>query len=103
MGMREKLIELIASKVCDIYSEYSGEWILHDCKTCYTKNCNVAKSADHLIANGVTIPVRCKECDFRVFDDVCKEYYCNCVYGVNGAITDNDFCSYGERKADDST
>ena len=45
--------------------------------------------------------VRCKDCDFRVFDDVCKEYYCNCAYGLNGAIEDNSFCSYGERRTDD--
>ena len=44
--------------------------------------------------------VRCRDCDYRVFDDVCKEYYCNCVYGMYGAIADNDFCSYGERRAD---
>ena len=43
--------------------------------------------------------VRCKDCDYRVFDDVCKEYYCNCVYGMYGAIADNDFCSYGERRS----
>lgn len=42
--------------------------------------------------------VRCNDCDFRAFDDVCQEYYCNSAYGINGAITDNDFCSYGEEK-----
>ena len=54
---------------------------------------------DHLIENGVEIPVRCKDCDFRAFDDACQEYYCDCVNGINGAITDNAFCSYGERKS----
>jgi hypothetical protein len=43
--------------------------------------------------------VRCKDCDFRAFDDACKEYYCDCVNGINGAITDNAFCSYGERRS----
>ena len=43
--------------------------------------------------------VRCKDCDYRAFDDVCKEYYCNGVYGMYGAIADNDFCSYGERRS----
>lgn len=42
--------------------------------------------------------VRCKDCDFRAFDDVCQEYYCNSVYGINGAIEDNSYCSYGERR-----
>ena len=44
--------------------------------------------------------VRCKDCEFRIWDDVCKEDYCNNVYGLNGAITDNDFCSYGEKRGD---
>lgn len=60
-----------------------------------------SRLAEHLIANGVTIPVRCKDCDFRIFDDVCKEYYCNNAYGLNGAIEDNSFCSYGERRTND--
>ncbi len=46
--------------------------------------------------------VRCMDCDFKIFDDVCKEYYCNCAYGLNGAITDNTFCSYGERRTDEA-
>ena len=44
--------------------------------------------------------VRCKDCYFRTFDDVLNEYYCDCAYGINGAITDYTFCSYGERKDD---
>ena len=48
MGMREKLIELIQSAVggCATY------W--------------ASLIADHLIANGVTIPVRCKDCKYCV-------------------------------------
>ena len=41
MGMREKLIELLE----DVWSADTWEEI-----------------ADYLIANGVTIPVRCKDC-----------------------------------------
>ena len=41
--------------------------------------------------------VRCKDCYFRTFDDVLNEYYCDCAYGINGAITDYTFCYYGER------
>ena len=52
--MREKLIELIASKVCDTYSEACEEWLPHDCGKCYANNCHIAEIADHLIANGVT-------------------------------------------------
>ena len=43
MGMREKLIELQMQA-----------------KIGWTK----AEFADHLIANGVTIPVRCKDCKY---------------------------------------
>ena len=97
MGMREKLIELIASKVCDIYSEYSEEWIPHDCGECYSKNCRIAESADHLIANDVVPVVRCRDC---VWYENGKSYdaYCNHpTHGISYSAED-DFCSYGERK-----
>ena len=85
--MREKLIELIASKVCDIYAEYCEEWIEHDCVACYSKNCLIAESADHLIANGVTIPVRCKECFYH-------HYICPTGFDDR---QDDDYCSQGVR------
>ena len=49
--------------------------------------------ADHLIANGVTIPVRCKDC--TEWDERNQE--CGHWYGFH----ENDFCSYGERKDND--
>lgn len=52
---REKLIELIASKVCDTYSEACEEWLPHDCGKCYANNCHIAEIADHLIADGVVV------------------------------------------------
>ena len=42
--------------------------------------------------------VRCKDCDYKVFDKASQEYYCNHVFGMYGEIKDNDYCSYGERK-----
>jgi hypothetical protein len=42
--------------------------------------------------------VRCKDCAYKVFDDVYKEYYCNCPNGMYGPIEDNNFCSDGERR-----
>ena len=54
MGMREKLIELLASKVCDAYSPTCDEWQPHNCGKCYANDCRIADLADHLIANGVT-------------------------------------------------
>ena len=45
--------------------------------------------ADYLISKGVTIPVRCGECE--------KERECkNAQY-----LGETGFCSYGERKEDD--
>ena len=40
----------------------------------------------------------CKDCIYRIFDDVCQEYYCNSAFGMSGEIKDNDFCSKGERE-----
>ena len=64
---REKLIELIE----EVYF------------------CSIEQLADHLIANGVTTPVRCKDCDYYE-----KEYrgFGFCKYFDIGRA-DNDFCS----------
>ena len=73
MGMREKLIEL--QKTC--------------CKVC--KECAVdcfECMAEHLLENGVTIPIRCGECIHRV-----KGTWVKCT----GRRPD-EFCSDGERK-----
>ena len=42
--------------------------------------------------------VLCKDCDWRVYDESCKEHYCNHEYGMIGAVGENYFCYYGERK-----
>ena len=94
MGMREKLIELIGQVQddgCD-YSNCFGAWDRPD----HIEN---SVLADHLIANGVTIPVRCKDC---------KHYetgrrltpYCKCPKGLKEPW-DNSFCPRGERKDDE--
>lgn len=55
MNVRETLVELIAQKVCDTWSEICGEWLPHDCGKCYANDCLISEIADHLIANGVTV------------------------------------------------
>ena len=77
MGMREKLIELLREV------QYLGG--LEE------------KIADHLIANGVTIPVRCKDCVYM--KNQFHARFCNvwCMYNGMG---DEGFCNYGERKED---
>ena len=56
--LKQRLIELIASKVCDAYSPTCDEWQPHDCGKCYVNDCHIADIADHLIANGVTFRER---------------------------------------------
>ena len=55
MDVREKLVELIAQKVCDAWSESCDEWLPHDCGKCYANDCHISEIADHLISNGVTV------------------------------------------------
>lgn len=52
--------------------------------------------ANYLVCNGVTIPVRCKDCK-KQDTCLCPLYHC-----VSPQIyeRDDDFCSYGERKTD---
>ncbi len=104
MGMREKLIELIqtASSTCP-----DG---IHKCPDCeyYEKDafgnpCNDTKRiADHLIANGVTIPVRCKDCWKRFVPFECGLWQ-GMVNGNHLFLSKGDYfwCAYGERKNND--
>ena len=73
--MREKMIELLMQKGFGV----EGATI----------------AADHLIENGVTIPVYCKECVHRK-ERVCFNPYAGMWVGVE--LKDSDFCSYGERR-----
>ena len=54
-NLKEKLVELIAQKVCDTWSESCDEWLPHDCGKCYANDCHISEVADHLISNGVTV------------------------------------------------
>ena len=86
MVMREKLIDLL---------EEAGDKSLH-------QHIPLTSSmiADHLIANGVEIPVRCKDCKYwerwATTCGVADKGYCNC-HEVD-AMEQDDFCSYGERR-----
>ncbi len=80
MGMREKLIELLREV------QYLGG--LEE------------KIADHLIASGVTIPVRCKDCVHM--KNQFNARFCNvwCMYNGMG---DEGYCNYGERRTNART
>lgn len=81
MGMREKLIELIG------HVQYLGGLEL--------------ALADHLIANGVTIPVHCKDCKHWLHDfPGCTDAIGRCEW-ANYMVGCNGYCVYGERRTDD--
>jgi len=81
MTDREKLIELI---------DYWVECV--DLTHWYSEELDESL-ADYLIANSVTIPVRCGECESYDTEGFC--------YWWKECVRDNDFCSYGERREDE--
>ena len=54
--------------------------------------------ADHLIANGVTIPTRCKDCKYKFSANGHNKDGCP-LDGV-GLMHDDDFCSCGDEKGE---
>lgn len=85
MGMREKLIELVGNVRRKVTAWHTAEDI-----------------ADMLIANGVTIPVYCKDCkhwdEETGFCDELSQFY---NHGFDWYTFDaDDFCSMGERRTD---
>lgn len=81
MNTREKLIDLITGF-------YGVDPMYYGVET--------QPLADHLIANGVTIPVRCNDCKY--FD----VYRLECHNGrLNGIAWMDGFCSNGERRVNE--
>lgn len=83
--MKEKLIELLKLVPPVNNNSEVGENF---------RNCALEKIADHFIEEGVTIPVRCKDCKHRekMWGEWCCGVYDDCT------VDDNSFCSYGEKK-----
>ena len=89
-NLKEKLVELIAQKVCDTWSESCDEWLPHDCGKCYANDCLISEIADHLISNGVTVqewvpmterlPERDKEVLLIVHGWEDRLYYTGCLH-----------------------
>lgn len=76
MKQREKLIGLL-NQNCGYVEEQPAEIL-----------------ADYLIANGVTIPVRCDECKYYNRDkDMCSRQVCMSTHK-------NGFCDFGKAKED---
>ena len=80
MGMREKLIELLRTGINNDLNAFA----------------KTEEIADYLIANGATIPVRCKDCKHFIQE----EHGCNHFgyYSHTPWVDEVDFCSYGERR-----
>lgn len=82
MGMREKLVEVMEDTRANAAWHHWG----------------YEESADYLISNGVTIPVRCKDCKHNcTFDTL---LYCDHVRGLAGSVSPDGYCYLGERKND---
>ena len=56
MSEREKLIELLASKICEDYDPNCTEHTPHSSEKCYANDCSVGELADFLIQSGVIVP-----------------------------------------------
>ena len=50
--MRDRLIELIGSKICEDYSPTCDEWQPHSCEKCYANDCKIGELADTILADG---------------------------------------------------
>lgn len=63
--------------------------------------------ADYLLKNGVTIPVRCKDCaHFHQYhqgktNELCEWGKCKLI-NMDVDMPENGFCSYGERRTDEA-
>ena len=83
---RGKLIELLESAESAVYWSGSDKGFIE-------------KIADHLIANGVTIPVRCKDCKWYCIAPIDNVPYCCHESGYCGEYMGGlFFCACGERK-----
>lgn len=92
MTDRDRLVELLEQGKNKCYSQ--------ECEKCnYQQYWEII--ADHLIANGVTVPVWCCDCKHsKVNPDIEGTCYltCSLSYGMQGIIDPTDFCSYGKLK-----
>ena len=86
---RTKLIQILESAESAVYWNSSDKGFIE-------------KIADHLVANGVTIPVRCKECQFWIHIGGGKGDCTNGRFHLDDCpdptMMAEEFCCLGERK-----
>lgn len=101
MTIREKLIDIIRSAYLPIVF---GEDTIGEYRIVQEE---AEMLADHLIANGVVIPVLCKECMYRREETICPMCFVETVEWDDDGYTETDFivhdhthdngwCNYGE-------
>ena len=101
--MRERLIRLLGLCHCDGGEELGNcPYRKHGvCAEIYKIDyCAIQNLADHLIANGVEIPVHCCDCaSCKVIRDNvgAGHWHCKKMYGFP-EVDPTDFCSRGERR-----
>lgn len=100
MGMRKKLIELL----CKAHNAVTDKSLENDSEFGMTYAEQIETEADSLIANGVTIPVRCKDC--KHYDNTEGIQWCRVnskfsKWGMDwNSFPEDGFCSYGEKRTD---
>lgn len=86
--MKERLIEILQNHDYYAHCERCTRYI----KAC--ESCRDERIADHLIENGVVLPLRCAECEnSEICPDTllwCNEFSC--------VVSENEFCSRAKRK-----
>lgn len=74
MTARERLIELIGSKVCEAYDSNCDEWQPHSCEKCYANDCSIGDLADYLLANGVLCtPCKVGDTVYAIVETTCED------------------------------
>ena len=102
--MREKMIEILRG-VIHLHDEQKEKWILGG--KVGNKPTIIESFVDVLIANGVTIPVRCKDCKYWKPGDSFSGDSLDDMQRIGGCPImrfgrrENDFCCEGERRTDD--
>lgn len=94
---REKLIELLEQ----INGCCPKEDDCYHCKYEALDDCSVYAKADFFIANGVTIPILCKDCKHYIaysksVDDLIEWGKCKLI-DMDVDMPGNGYCCYGER------
>jgi hypothetical protein len=69
----------------------------------YLKAAEVLRSVDEIPAADVVEVVRCKDCKHKrhLQGATDEENVCGLGWGLSGLISEEDFCSYGERRTTD--